>query len=218
MTDFSEPPPGEELNPGAETIPRQAATVILLRGGSEALELLLVQRNPASRFMGGAWVFPGGAVDAEEGEGDAAHRRAALRELEEEAGIAVADPDALVKFSRWITPAEVKIRFDTHFFLAPVPEGAEARPDGAETVAAQWYSPREALDAHLQGDLLARVPHHQAPRAARRVRQLAGAHRVRARARGRAGPAARRGVGRDRPRPASGRARLRRIGGSILPP
>ena len=38
--------------------------------------------------MGGAWVFPGGAVDAHEGEGDAAHRAAAVRELEEEAGIA----------------------------------------------------------------------------------------------------------------------------------
>ena len=31
--------------------------------------------------MGGVWVFPGGAVDAGEGEGDAAHRVAAVREL-----------------------------------------------------------------------------------------------------------------------------------------
>ena len=57
------PAPGEELNPGEETVPRPAATVILLRGGGDALEVLLVQRNPESRFMGGAWVFPGGAVD-----------------------------------------------------------------------------------------------------------------------------------------------------------
>jgi 8-oxo-dGTP pyrophosphatase MutT (NUDIX family) len=158
MTEFSEPPPGEELNPGAETVPRQAATVILLRGGAETLELLLVQRNPAARFMGGAWVFPGGAVDATEGEGDTAHRLAALRELEEEAGIALADPGALVKFSRWITPAEVKIRFDTHFFLAPVPDGAEARPDGEETVGARWYSPADALEAHGRGELFLVFP------------------------------------------------------------
>src|SRR3954469_20700306 len=70
------PGPGEELNPGAATRPREAATVIVLRGGAETLEVLLVKRNPEQRFMGGAWVFPGGAVDAGEGEGDAAHRLA----------------------------------------------------------------------------------------------------------------------------------------------
>src|SRR5215218_2543559 len=59
------PAPGEELNLGEEpTRPRQAATVIVLRGDAATLEILLVQRNPAQRFMGGAWVFPGGAVDA----------------------------------------------------------------------------------------------------------------------------------------------------------
>jgi len=62
------------------TEPRQAASVFVLRGGSEKLELLLVQRNPDARFMGGAWVFPGGAVGRHEGEGDSAHRVAAIRE------------------------------------------------------------------------------------------------------------------------------------------
>ncbi len=37
--------------------------------------------------MGGAWVFPGGAVDRAEGDGEAALRAAAMRELEEEAGL-----------------------------------------------------------------------------------------------------------------------------------
>src|SRR5437660_10639897 len=110
--------PDAELNTGAEAEPRPAATVILLRGGADALEVLLVQRNPAARFMGGAWVFPGGAVDAAEGGGDSAHRVAATRELEEEAGVALGDPDALVAYSRWITPAQLVTRFDTHFFLA----------------------------------------------------------------------------------------------------
>src|SRR5260370_39689297 len=100
--------PGEEYNPGAPTRPRQAATVILLRGGEQALEVLLVQRTPKARFMGGVWVFPGGAVDAGEGDGDEAHRAAAMRELQEEAAIELEDPAGLVKFSRWITPAEVQ--------------------------------------------------------------------------------------------------------------
>ena len=144
---------GEEYNPGPATIPRQAATVILLRGGGERLQVLLVRRTPRARFMGGVWVFPGGAVDAAEGEGDAAHRAAALRELREEAAITLPDPDELVKFSRWITPAEVKIRFDTHFFLAELPAGQEARIDGEECVDVGWFSPREALDAHGRGEL-----------------------------------------------------------------
>src|SRR5437588_11705217 len=96
------PAPGEELNQGEVTVPRPAATVILMRGGSQALEVLLVQRNPAARFMGGAWVFPGGAVDRGEGEGDGALRAAALRELGEEAGITLTGPEDLHVFSRWI--------------------------------------------------------------------------------------------------------------------
>jgi 8-oxo-dGTP pyrophosphatase MutT (NUDIX family) len=152
--EIDRPPPGEELNlTGEETVPRQAATVIVLRGGNDALEVLLVKRTPHARFMGGVWVFPGGAVDASEGEGDAAHRVAAVRELEEEAGIVLADPGALVKFSRWITPAEVVVRFDTHFFLAPLPDGQDATIDGDEIVDQGWFTPDAALAAHRHGEI-----------------------------------------------------------------
>jgi len=147
------PGPGEEHNPGPATPPRQAATVILLRGGAEQLELLLVRRTPGARFMGGVWVFPGGAVDAGEGDGDGAHRTAAIRELREEAGITLAAPGDLVKFSRWITPAAVQIRFDTHFFLAPLPPGQEPRVDGEECVDLGWFTPSSALAAHRAGDI-----------------------------------------------------------------
>ena len=153
MSASEQPAPGEEYNPGPATTPRQAATVILLRGGADALEVLLVRRTPRARFMGGVWVFPGGAVDAGEGEGDAAHRAAALRELREEAAITLEDPGALVKFSRWIPPAAVKIRFDTHFFLASLPPGQEARVDGEECVDVGWFTPSAALEAHRAGDL-----------------------------------------------------------------
>src|SRR5450759_5870841 len=79
--------PGENYNPGPPTAPRQAATVILLRGREEDLEVLLVRRTPKARFMGGVWVFPGGAVDAGAGDGDDAHRAAAIRQLREAAAI-----------------------------------------------------------------------------------------------------------------------------------
>src|SRR5918997_4748126 len=98
---------------GSPTEPRQAATVIVLRGGAERLEVLLVRRNPQARFMGGAWVFPGGALDGTED-----HRAAAVREVAEEASVTLADASALVDFSRWITPPQLPIRFDTLFFLA----------------------------------------------------------------------------------------------------
>src|SRR5205085_6258404 len=158
MAELDRPGPGEELNLDRPTTPRRAASVLLLRGGDEALEVLLVKRNPAARFMGGAWVFPGGAVDATEGDGDSAHRICAVRELEEEAGVVLGDPDALVAYSRWITPAEVVTRFDTHFFLAPLPEGALPRVDGSEIVDLGWFTPEGALEAHRAGDILLVFP------------------------------------------------------------
>jgi 8-oxo-dGTP pyrophosphatase MutT (NUDIX family) len=147
------PGPGEAYNPGPATLPRQAASVILLRGGAEDLQVLLVKRTPHARFMGGVWVFPGGAVDAGEGDGDEAHRIAGVRELREEAAIVLDDPAALVKFSRWITPAEVQIRFDTHFFLAELPPGQEPRVDGEECVDLGWFTPSAALEANSAGEI-----------------------------------------------------------------
>jgi 8-oxo-dGTP pyrophosphatase MutT (NUDIX family) len=149
----AQPGPGEQLNTGAVTTPRLAASVIVLRGGERALEVLLVQRNPASRFMGGAWVFPGGSVDATDGEGEAALRAAGVREVAEEAGIAIEDPASLVPYSRWITPKLVRIRFDTWFFLSPVPHETTPRIDGGECVDWRWSTPRAALDAHAAGTL-----------------------------------------------------------------
>jgi 8-oxo-dGTP pyrophosphatase MutT (NUDIX family) len=167
--EIDRPPPGEELNlTGEETAPRQAATVIVLRGAAEALEVLLVKRTPHARFMGGVWVFPGGAVDAGEGEGDAAHRVAAVRELQEEAGIVLADPAALVKFSRWITPAEIVVRFDTHFFLAPLPDGQQTTIDGDEIVDLGWFTPTGALAAHERGEIVLVFP------TIKHLQQLAG--------------------------------------------
>jgi 8-oxo-dGTP pyrophosphatase MutT (NUDIX family) len=143
--------PGQELNLGEATPPRQAATVILLRGGTQKLEVLLVKRTEKARFMGGVWVFPGGAVD--EGDGELAHRAAAVRELEEEAGVTLGDPAALVEFSRWITPAQVAIRFDTLFFLAELPEGQEPSIDNEECVDMGWFTPRAAMDAFAREEI-----------------------------------------------------------------
>jgi 8-oxo-dGTP pyrophosphatase MutT (NUDIX family) len=120
--------------------PRQAASLILLRESADGAEVLLVQRNPEQRFMGGAWVFPGGSVHDDE---DADHAATAVRELQEEAGIALPAETEIVPFSRWITPEGelVNMRFDTWFFAARAPDGVEATPDGGECVDARWITP-----------------------------------------------------------------------------
>ncbi len=130
-------------------IPREAASVILLRPAAARPEVLLGRRNPGARFMPGAWVFPGGALDDDDGD----LRTTALRELMEEAGVALAGPDVLVPWSRWITPRHLPIRFDTHFFLAPAPAGAAPSADGGELVDMAWHAPAAALDAHARNEL-----------------------------------------------------------------
>jgi 8-oxo-dGTP pyrophosphatase MutT (NUDIX family) len=150
--------PGAELNTGEVSSPRLAATVMLLRGGVNRLEVLLAKRTPAARFMGGAWVFPGGSVSAEDGEGAAALRAAAVRELAEEVGVQLPADAELVVFSNWITPAEVRTRFDTWFFLAVAPEGAEPEVDGAEIVDARWFEPALALAAAERGQIMLVFP------------------------------------------------------------
>ncbi|MGH7111031.1 MAG: NUDIX domain-containing protein, partial [Stellaceae bacterium] len=85
--------------------PRDAASLILLRGAGEKIEVLLGRRALFLRFMPGAYVFPGGAIDpgdrrgwavetGAEALGDrlAAAAHAALRETWEEVGLLFGRP------------------------------------------------------------------------------------------------------------------------------
>jgi 8-oxo-dGTP pyrophosphatase MutT (NUDIX family) len=47
-----------------DTPPRDAASVVMLRDGAQGLEVLLMRRHTDSAVLGGAYVFPGGKVDA----------------------------------------------------------------------------------------------------------------------------------------------------------
>lgn len=103
-------------DPTAEVPLRAASTVMLVRDGDSPvapLEVLMVQRSLRADFVGGAYVFPGGAVDQADGGADAqaccqgrddaeaseilgmgsgglAYWVAALRECFEEAGVLLA--------------------------------------------------------------------------------------------------------------------------------
>lgn len=85
--------------------PRPAATILLLRDAPQGLEVLMTRRSEQASFAPGAYVFPGGALDAAD-QGDTAQRLsrarasqsaeqraftvAAIREAFEELGILLA--------------------------------------------------------------------------------------------------------------------------------
>jgi recombination protein RecT len=86
-----------------QVVPRPAATVLLLRDTPQGLEVLMTRRSPSASFAPGAYVFPGGVIDAADAHAhDAAARRptqndlrltqavAAIRESFEELGVLLA--------------------------------------------------------------------------------------------------------------------------------
>ncbi|HEV7919079.1 MAG TPA: NUDIX hydrolase [Solirubrobacterales bacterium] len=127
--------------------PRPAASVLIMRDSDDGVEVLFVRRSMEMKFMAGAWVFPGGGVSIGDGdsEDDLAYRRCAIRETFEEARVTLTNPEELVPFSRWITPELAPLRFDTRFYLARAPDGAEPAPDRREVDCAQWWTPAKAL-------------------------------------------------------------------------
>jgi len=131
-----------------------AATVVLLRDGERGVEVLLAERPRDRGSYAGAWVFPGGAVDAADAAGDPldgidAARRAAVRETFEEVGL-VLDGTELVPFSHWTPPENAPKRLTTTFFAVRVPDG-ELRLAPDEVADAAWLRPVDAIDRHTAG-------------------------------------------------------------------
>jgi 8-oxo-dGTP pyrophosphatase MutT (NUDIX family) len=160
---------------------RPASTVVVLREPSTSLgasggpfEILMVRRNDKVAFMAGSYVFPGGRVDETDhplasepcrpaifgdlsDAAEAAYRKAAVRELEEEANVRISVDD-LTPFAHWVTP-EIEIRrYDTRFFLARMPAGQTAKHDEGETTALDWLSPAEAIARFERKELLLPPP------------------------------------------------------------
>jgi 8-oxo-dGTP pyrophosphatase MutT (NUDIX family) len=131
MNDACEPPVRRRP---AVVRPRDAASLILLRGEGEGLEVLVGRRSARAKFMPGVYVFPGGRIEApdrlpwsvEAGAESLAPRlrrgaRAALRETWEEVGVLVgrgaAAPDAAP-----VPPTEAPIEraYRTHGLTAAI--------------------------------------------------------------------------------------------------
>lgn len=54
--------------------------------------------------------------------------------------------DRLVPFARWVTPAQLRRRFDARFFLARLPAGQSVRPQEGEVTDWLWVAPQRALE------------------------------------------------------------------------
>lgn len=158
---------------------REAASVIAARDARDGIEVLVLERSAASRFLPGYVAFPGGAVEAGDaelaerwfGSVDDVARACAVRELFEEVGLALTDegmreagdgsldsiggsaprPERLAPIARWIAPERVPVRFDAHYFAVAAADGLDPRPDGREVVRAWWMSPAALLDDWRNG-------------------------------------------------------------------
>jgi 8-oxo-dGTP pyrophosphatase MutT (NUDIX family) len=53
--------------------------------------------------------------------------------------------DRLAFCGRWVTPRQVRRRYDTRFYLAPLPAGQPIRPEPGEVVEWRWITPAAAL-------------------------------------------------------------------------
>ncbi|MFP8777031.1 NUDIX hydrolase [Hydrogenophaga sp. RWCD_12] len=163
-----------------DTAPIDSATVMVLRDGPQGLEVLMVRRHGDSGVLGGAHVFPGGKLDATDGEtavrGEPREPSwyaatlneprlppsvarglfaAAVRETREECGLDL-PVDSLWPWSRWITPRQPSVsrkRFDTRFFVAPAPHGQEAIHDAVEATEAVWLMPSNGLQRYWAGEI-----------------------------------------------------------------
>lgn len=155
--------------------PRDAATLILVRGGRE---VMMGQRAAGHVFMPDKWVFPGGRVDPGDARAKAvceltaeteallrqggvrrpprAFALAATRETREETGLTVggdAGPDLsqLVFVCRAITPPHRTRRFDARFFMADAERvlSDDAPVGGDELLDTRWFSFDEAEQLDL---------------------------------------------------------------------
>ncbi|MBI5279533.1 MAG: MBL fold metallo-hydrolase [Burkholderiales bacterium] len=163
------------LHPQREpAVPRPAATVLLLRDGPEGVEVLMTRRSSTASFAPGAYVFPGGGIDAADAEAHAlAARRvtqsgllltqaiAAIRESFEELGILLAR-----RANGAPADAGDVAALDRHqpFFAQCRERGLKLAADEV-FVLAHWVTDRDLPRRFDVPFLVARMPAGQSPQA-----------------------------------------------------
>lgn len=156
--------------PPAPALP--AATVLLLRDGAQGIEVLMTRRSPKASFAPGAYVFPGGGIDALDAQshGAAARRTtqsdeqlteaiAAIRESFEELGVLLARHAD----GRWAGAGDIAA-LDRHAPFAAQCQalGLQLAADGVFTLA-RWITDRDLPKRFDVPFLVARMPEGQTP-------------------------------------------------------
>ncbi|MGV0961014.1 MAG: MBL fold metallo-hydrolase [Limnohabitans sp.] len=161
------------LHPQRDPAPlRPAATVLLLRDGPQGIEVLMTRRSMTASFAPGAYVFPGGGIDAADAQAHAmAGRRAkqsamhltqaiaAIRESFEELGILLARHAD----GRWADNTDIA-RIDRK-----KPFAAQCQTQGLTLAAdqvfvlAHWITDRDLPRRFDVPFLVARMPEGQTP-------------------------------------------------------
>jgi recombination protein RecT len=161
------------LYPQREPAPlRPAATVLLMRDGPQGIEVLMTRRSMSASFAPGAYVFPGGGIDAADAQAHGmAQRRpkqsdlhltqaiAAIRESFEELGILLARHED----GRWADQSDIA-QIDRKAPFAPQcqAKGLTLAADQV-FVLAHWITDRDLPRRFDVPFLVARMPEGQTP-------------------------------------------------------
>ena len=100
--------------------------------------------------------------------------KADFRALVEEEGIRL-DLAALRPFSRWITPAAEKRRFDARFYVVALPADQIGAHDERETTESFWATPADVLRRFERGEVQLAPPQHRLLEVLSTVKSVAGA-------------------------------------------
>ena len=154
--------------PERPATPRPAATVVLLRDHREGPQVLLLRRNRTAGFVPRAWVFPGGRVDAADGDDALAARWLGLGrdEAARRLGLARgADPPAIAYYG-----AAVREAIEETGLWPAVATSGGVEPDAAGRARERLLGEGVALanvlgtlDAHLDGTALEYIAHWVTP-------------------------------------------------------
>ena len=144
-----------ELNDAViDTPPHDAASVVLLRDDdAQGLQVLLLRRHGQSGVLGGAWVFPGGKVDANDGAPDAL---ALLDRAPRQIAPLLGEPDLTPEAAAGIFIAAAREAFEEAGVLLARPQNHAPQP-ALTTERAEPFAPLLARRA-LRLDTQSLVP------------------------------------------------------------
>ena len=165
--------PHQLLHPQRESVvPRPAATVLLLRDSPQGIEVLMTRRSLTASFAPGAYVFPGGGIDALDAAAHAqALRRptqsdlhltqaiAAIRESFEELGILL----AYRVDHRMATAQDIALLDRSQPFAAQCAALGMKLAAEQVYVLAHWITDRDLPKRFDVPFLVARMPEGQTP-------------------------------------------------------